>query len=189
MQWISEQSLCIKRPLIEFHCEYCSIKVIEPNAFNNAKTLDNLILSNSEIADLPKRLFEQATSLLTLNLGSNHIAHFNASDLHLRFLNSLDLGCNRLTSLDLQKSNIISIGLENNRIRKIDANMFGRKHFIGQLSMENNRIRERSQTAFKRVKFISALKLQGNKLKTFLNHFSMILLLACCSCTIIDFQT
>ena len=155
------------RNLIEFHCEYCSIKGIEPNAFNNAKTLDKLILSNNEIADLLKRLFEQATNLLTLNLRSNHIVHFNTSDLHLRFLNSLELGYNRLTSLDLQKSTIIYIGLENNRIRRIDANMFGRKNVISQISMENNRISEMSQTAIKRVKFILALKLQGNKIKDF----------------------
>ena len=153
------------RNLKEFHCEYCSIKSIEPNAFKNAMSLNKIILSNNGIADLPKRLFEKMTNLLTLDLRNNHLKYFNASELHLGFLVTLELGYNRISSLDLQESTLITIGLENNMIRRLSANMLGRSHVIHEISMQNNIISDISQTAFKRVKFISALELQGNNIE------------------------
>ena len=151
--------------LIEFRCEFCSLRFLESGAFDNARSLSKIILSNNEIVDLPKRLFQKMTNLLTLDLRNNHLKYFNASELHLGFLVTLELGYNRISSLDLQESTLITIGLENNMIRRLSANMLGRSHVIHEISMQNNIISDISQTAFKRVKFISALELQGNNIE------------------------
>ena len=152
--------------LIEFRCEFCSLRFIESGAFDNTKQLNNVMLSSNEIVDLPIGLFHHLKRLKILQLVNNNIEYFNASELSLRNLQRLQLGHNRIKSLDLTQTRMITIGLENNRIRRIGRNMFGRSNMIYQLRLENNLIHEISQHAFMRLKFLAAILLQGNKIES-----------------------
>ena len=163
---LKQDDLKCCRNLIEFKCEYCSIKFVEPNAFDNSKKLINIMLSHNEIAYLPKRLFEHQTRFMTLDFSSNKIEYFNASELHLRHVESLQLGSNKIRSVTLEGAAVSNIALERNKIERISADMIGNHFLITQLQLEYNRIKEISQTAFQRVKFIRALTLQGNKIES-----------------------
>ena len=156
---------CCKN-LIEFRCEFCSLRFIESGAFDKGKNMVTIMLSNNNVVDLPIGLFEQLTRLLNLMLMRNKIECFNASELGLRYLQRLELGYNRIKSLDLQETTIVNIGLENNRIREIGANMFGSSQLIRKLHLENNIIAKISRKAFYKVKFMPVLLLQGNKIKS-----------------------
>ena len=152
------------RELSEFHCEYCSLKSIEPKAFDNTRKLSTLKLSVNGLVDLPERIFERLPRLRTLELRGNHFQHFNTSKVNLKYLRYLGLGHNRLRAVDLQETFVLNIGLENNEIRRIDASMFKNSHYIRQLSLQNNRITEVSPIAFWNIKFLAALLLQGNNI-------------------------
>ena len=44
--------------LISFHCDLCSLKVIEANAFDCVENITQIVLSNNLLVDLPDKIFQ-----------------------------------------------------------------------------------------------------------------------------------
>ena len=159
-----ELKCCIH--LKEFQCKACSLKVIEPNAFESVKEIALIVLSNNELIELPDRIFQDLPKLLKLRLRDNKLKQFNASKLGLTKLQELRLGYNSIETIDFQHSSIRDIGLENNRITKIGANSLGTMPFVNEFNLERNRIKEISKRAFEKVRLLVALVLHGNNIES-----------------------
>ena len=152
--------------LIQFQCKACSLKTIEPKAFDFVENITQIVLSNNELVHLPDGIFQSMKRLSILDMKDNKLEQFNASKLELQYVEDLQLDYNRIEKLDLQHSILLNIGLANNRIRRLDENSLGSKPLLLGTNFARNRIKEISHKAFEQVKYISALNLEGNYIES-----------------------
>ena len=149
-----------------FHCRACSLKVIEPNAFDSVEDISHIFLSNNEIVDLPQGIFENLPRLSRLEMRDNMLQDLNISKLGLKTTQILKFGYNRIETIDLQYSSIKGISLEGNKIKRIGAKSLGTTPSVSELNLARNRISEISQRAFENIRLISTLILHGNNIKS-----------------------
>ena len=152
--------------LISFHCDSCSLKVIEANAFDCVEDINHVTLSNNKLEVLPDKIFQTLKKLSILDMTGNKLEEFNASKLGMQSVGKLLLGYNRINTVDLKDCNATVINFVNNNISRLDAAAIGSSPFMVQASFERNRIREISERAFENTKFIMFLSLHENNIES-----------------------
>ena len=152
--------------LISFHCDLCSLKVIEANAFDCVENITHIILSNNLLVDLPDKIFQTLKDHSILDMTGNKLEQFNASKLGMQYVEQLLLGYNRISKIDLKHCKVIVVNFANNNISRLDAAALGSSPFMVEAHFQRNRIREISERAFENKKFISYLSLHGNNIES-----------------------
>ena len=153
--------------LISFHCDLCSLKVIEANAFDCLENITQIVLSNNLLVDLPDEIFQTLKHLSILDMTGNKLEEFNASKLGMQYVEQLLLGYNRISKIDLKHCKVIVVNFANNNISRLDAAALGSSPFMGEAHFQRNRIREISERAFENKKLITYLFLHGNNIESF----------------------
>ena len=152
--------------LISFHCDSCSLKVIEANAFDCLENISQIVLSNNLLIDLPDKIFQTLKDHSILDMTANKLEQFNASKLGMQHVEQLLLGYNRISTIDLKHCKVSVVNSANNNISRLDAAALGGSPFMAEAHFPRNRIREISERAFENKKFISYLSLHGNNIES-----------------------
>jgi len=138
--------------LISFHCDSCSLKVIEANAFDCVENITQIVLSTNLLVDLPDKIFQTLKHLSILDMTGNKLEQFNASKLGMQYVEQLLLGYNRISKIDLKHCKVIVVNFANNNISRLDAAALGSSPFMVEAHFQRNRIREISERAFENKK-------------------------------------
>ena len=150
--------------LKEFHCDSCSLKVIEANAFDCVQDITHIVLSRNKLVNLPDKIFQTLKTRSVLDMTGNMLQQFNASKLGMQSVDKLLLGYNRINTIDLTDCNVKVINFANNNISRLDAAALGSSPAMVQASFERNRIREISQRTFENKILIMFLSLHENNI-------------------------
>ena len=142
----------------------CSLKVIEPNSFNNLTKLFEVSLPYNDLRYLPDGLFTFNTKLQSLYLDDNKLETFNVSKLGLKSLLEIKLGENKIRTFDIRAIKPNYVRLSNNNIQRIDNSLFNDNPNINEMALNNNNIQYISPNIFSNISRLSLLLLHNNKL-------------------------
>lgn len=183
-----------QRDRIEVMKFYTSRLIYMPSTiFRNFRQIRDLDISNTEIVELQRNNFEEATRLIYFTASFNNITELDAATFRdvstvylvdlshnqiltidkLAFLGAFSLSRlllshNKITTLHAEVfkclTNLDQLYLDHNQIEFIDSNLFAENKQLSKLSMEYNRLSVFDTTVFSSFHFIDELRLSGNQL-------------------------
>ena len=160
---------------------------IAAGAFEDLRYLSRIDFSNNNIADLPKKLFQQSPGIYEINLRRNYLRNipdlsgitnlFNLdiSQNRIKTVHGSSFGVSKIIEISLTSSGIQSINfsglayetldISNNIISSIEQGSLGETSQISALLLQRNNITLLSRACFQGIHSIKELHLQSNQLQ------------------------
>ena len=163
------------------------LRSIAAGAFDDLKKLTDLLLTDNNIADIPKRLFQHnprisyidvennylteipdlsgIRNLARLILSRNRIKTVNGSSFGIREIKGIYLASNEIKSVNFSGLSYDTLDISNNRISSIEQGSLGANSHISALLLQRNNITTLTGACFHGIHSIDELHLQSNKLR------------------------
>ena len=147
-----------------------SLTRIEPNAFDNVASLEDLDLSFNNISELPNDIFSKLTNLKVLRLDHNHLQHLSEVIFdNSRELEELDLSYNPLKILYQEwftsLQNLRALNVAHTGLMTIDHDTFHFTSSLEELDLSENNFSLVPNAGLKIIPNLKRLKLNGNPIK------------------------
>lgn len=153
--------------LTEFMITETLLTEVQPNALDLAVNMVVLVITETELQDLPDAVFQNLHKLQKLSLKGNKFTAIRSNWFtSLTNLNVLDLSKNLLTSVPGEAfqplSNLLYLGLTGNNIIEIPSETFNSLSALNILRLNKNSIKEIPSGCFDNLGNLSELSLQDN---------------------------
>ena len=175
-------------PNLEFlHLGGTGLHSIADGAFDYLKNLLGITLSDNNIADLPKRLFQHNSKVYAVMLENNYlraipdltgisylrhlvlarnqIKTVNGNSFGIQKIANIHLASNEIQSFNLSGLAYSTLDISNNRISKIEQGSLGNNYRISALLLQRNNITSLKRACLQGIHSIEELDLQSNNLR------------------------
>jgi Leucine-rich repeat (LRR) protein len=168
---IEELAVFPEMPKLNFlQLQENAISLIEPNAFNKTRGVNNVYLNENHLTRIEKGIFTGLSEVKLLSLSRNKLDRIeNNAFIELKSLITLSLSDNFLDKITpkilagLEK--LKTLELNGNQLRKIHKDTFSETKAIKNLDMSANLLTE-IPTAIRNLEKLEALTLQSNKIES-----------------------
>jgi len=166
---IEELAVFPEMPKLNFlQLQENAISLIEPNAFNKTRGVNNVFLNENHLTRIEKGIFSGLSEVKLLSLSRNKLDKIeNNAFIELKSLITLSLSENFLDKMTpkilagLEK--LKTLELNSNQLRKVHKDIFSETKAIKNLDLSANLLTE-IPVAIKNLEKLEGLSLQGNKI-------------------------
>uniref|UniRef100_A0A7E4W317 Leucine-rich repeat-containing protein 15-like n=1 Tax=Panagrellus redivivus TaxID=6233 RepID=A0A7E4W317_PANRE len=143
----------------------CEVSIIDENAFDNLKYLQNLNLDNNLLTELPK-LMDEMQKLLAFTARNNKISKVNPDLFIGSAVESVDFSHNLLTDIEFlkyTKSRLLSLELSHNLLEHVILVDFSKLHNVG---LAHNKLQGPNSVVLTNLRHLGDVDLSENYIST-----------------------